>query len=81
MHRGSSKILEKMLKTCLVPQNMFYFSKKDNNNVFEDKKEKIENMLKERMNNNNNKKIKTVEIENEILIFKDNISILISNKL
>ena len=73
MHRGSSKILEKMLKTCLVPQNMFYFSKKDNNNVFEDNKEKIENMLKERMKNNNNEKIKTVEKENEILIFKDNL--------
>ena len=87
MHRGSTKILENMLKTCLIPQKMFYFVKKDisvnnnndqnknnnkNNESFISNKEKISNMLKERMKNTNNIPNSKVEtINNEILIFKD----------
>ena len=32
MHKGSYKILEKMLKTCLIPQSMFYFESNNNTN-------------------------------------------------
>ena len=86
MHKGSYKILEKMLKTCLIPQNMFYFPKKEdpnnkeekenidkeNKSSFEDSKEKIAKLLKEKISKSFKKKLPHFEIkENEVLIFKD----------
>ena len=86
MHRGNTKNLENMLKTCLIPQKMFYFSKKDiqndyaeenkkilkpQNTIFSTNNEKISSMLKEKEKNDNMKKAKTNIGLNEILIFKD----------
>jgi hypothetical protein len=86
MHRGTSKSLEKMLKTCLIPQKMFYFSKKEisenyaeenkkilqpTNTIYTTNDEVISNMLKEKIKNENLKKIKTEIGANEILLFKD----------
>ena len=86
MHRGTSKSLEKMLKTCLIPQKMFYFSKKEiseiyaeenkkilqpTNTIYSTNDEVISSMLKEKIKNENLKKIKTEIGENEILLFKD----------
>ena len=88
INKGTPKILEKMLKTCLVPQNMFYFSKKSSsiqnkevkekieNNGFKTNRDKISNMLEEKMkniNNNEDNDLKSEKKENEILIFKDKI--------
>ena len=76
MNKGSYKILENMLKTCLIPQNMFYFpnkrdltNKRKNNNIinvnnssFAENKEKIANMLKGQIKNDDKKKLK-IEIK------------------
>ena len=81
IHKGSPKILEKMLKTCLIPQNMFYFPKKNPppqkneekkekiiNPNFQSNKDKISNMLKERMQNNTNNinKVNNINMSNNI---------------
>jgi hypothetical protein len=86
MHRGTSKSLEKMIKTCVIPQKMFYFSTKEisenyaeenkqilrpTNTIYTTNNEVISNMLKEKIKNENLKKIKTELGVNEILLFKD----------
>ena len=62
MHKGSSKIIEKMLKTCLIPQNMFYFPKNSISSIKENESND---------NNDNNDKINDIDDINDSALEKN----------